>query len=100
MRRSGRELGGGRLVGGGERTWSEGGHLGSCGRSLEVGGRREEGDCGEGLDRGTTCAWRAEAVLPPCLTTAMTECSATLVRALFLRRGEVKRKMGMGGFEL
>ena len=87
-------------VGVGERTWREGGHLGSCGRSLEVVRRGEEGDQGEGLDRGTTCAWRAEAVLPPCLTTAMTECSATLVRALFLRRGEVKRKMGMGGFEL
>ena len=88
MRRSGRELGGGHLVGGGERTWSEGRHLGSCGRSLEVVGRREEGDQGEGLDRGTTCAWRAEAVLPPCLTTAMTECSATLVRALFFLEEE------------
>ena len=84
----------------GERTWSEGRHLGSYGSPLEVGARREESDQGEGLDRGTTCAWRAEAVLPPCLTTAMTECSATLVSALFLRRGEVKRKMGMDGFEL
>ena len=88
-------------VGVGERTWSEGRHLGSCRRSLEVGGRREESDQGEGLDRGTTCAWRAEAVLPPCLTTAMTECSATLVRALsFFRKGGVKRKMGMDGCEL
>ena len=88
-------------VGVAERTWSEGRHLGSYGSPLEVGGRREESDQGEGLDRGTTCAWRAEAVLPPCLTTAMTECSATLVRALSsFRRGGVKRKMGMGGFEL